>query len=174
MMLLAVVMMALTASASASASVDPLDPAKGGNVQCYMPDEQRRTCRSIASFVQINSSTYANKAMVLIAKEGPVILETVTPVILKAGAVCGFIRGEDIRAGKLYIAQGLLPASKATPLLAQLAQSSSWINGVEICTTYVPTKDGLTAKVAYDGEYQENSDQRVKWVRPGDGYSVAP
>ena len=163
-----------TATATAGASADPLKPAKCGSVQCYMPDEGRRTCRSIASYVPINSNTYSNKAMVLIAREGPIILATVTPVTLKAGAVCGFIREEDIRAAKLYVGQGVLPASKATPLLEQLARSSIWAKGMEICTTYVPTKDGLIAKVAYDGDYQENSDQRVKWIRPSDGYSVAP
>jgi hypothetical protein len=169
-----VALLIVASTASVGASEDPLDPAKGGSVQCYMPDEGRRTCRSIASYVPIDSGTYANKAMVLIAREGPIILETVTPVTLKAGAVCGFIREEDIRAGKLYVGRGLLPASKASPLLEQLAHSSSWAKDMEICTTYVPTRDGLIAKVAYDGDYQKNSDQHVKWVRPSDGYSVAP
>ena len=170
-------LLALLVAASAPtnyASVNPLDPAKDGSVQCYMPDDQRRTCHSIAAYVPIDKSTYANQAAVLISKDGPVILETVTPVTLKAGAICGFIRGEDIRSGKLYIAQRLLPPVEATPLLAQLAQSAKWLEDIEICTSYISTKDGLTAKVSYDGAYQENSDQRVKWIRPGDGYSVAP
>ena len=165
----------ITASVPTSdASVNPLDQAKDGSVQCYMPDDQRKTCRSIAAYVPTDNATYANKATVLISNKGPVILETVTPVKLKAGAICGSIREDDIRSGKLYIAHRLLATVEAAPLLARLAQSSKWLETIEICTTYTPTKDGMVAKVAYDGVYQEKSDQRVKWIRPSDGYSVVP
>lgn len=168
-------LLALTAStASADTSMNPLQEARNGSVQCYQPDDQQRTCRSIASYVPTGETTYANKAVVLLSPNGPVILETITPVTIRAGAVCGFIRAEDVRAGKLHVAGRLLTDAEAAPMLGQVVQSMSGIMGQEICTSYVQTADGLTAKATMNGVYQAGADQRVKWVQPADGYSVTP
>lgn len=168
-------LLALTAStATADASVNPLQEARNGSVQCYQPDDQQRTCRSIASYVPRGEAKYANKAVVLLSPNGPVILETITPVTIKSGAVCGFIQAEDVRAGKLHLGGRLLPHAEAAPLLGQVVQSMSGIIGQEICTSYVQTADGLIAKATMNGVYQASADQRVKWVQPANGYSVAP
>jgi hypothetical protein len=46
--------------------------------------------------------------------------------------------------------------------------------GKEICTTYVSVPGGLVAKVTIAGSYRADADQRVRWVKPSDGYQVAP
>ncbi len=168
-------LLAIAASTSiADLPSNPLTKAKDGSVQCYEPDDQRRTCRSIASYVATGETTYNNKAVVLISNNGPVTLETITPVIIKVGAVCGFIRAEDISAGKLRVSGKLLSDTEAAPLLVKVAQLMSGMIGKEICTSYVQTANGLTAKATINGVYEANADQRMKWIQPSAGYSVAP
>lgn len=172
-MLLALLTLAVP-TAVTDAAVNPLADAKNGSLQCYQPDDQRRTCRSIASYVPTGEATYVNKATVLLSTAGRITLETTTPVTIRVGAVCGFIRAEDVRAGKLRVADRLLPDAEAAPLLAQVMQSMSGLMGQEICTSYVQTVGGFTAKATMNGVYQASADQRVKWVQPSEGYSVAP
>ena len=155
-------------------SVNPLALAADGKVQCYQPDDQKRTCRSIAAYQRRGDGTYANTAIVLISTAGPVTLETITPVTVKAGAVCGSIRPEDINAGKLRVADRILSNSEAAPVLARIALSMASLINKEICTSYVQSAGGLTAKATIEGVYRSDADQRVKWVQPGDGYTVSP
>jgi hypothetical protein len=65
---------------------NPLEPALAGRVQCYEPNEAKKTCRALASYLRTGGPRYPNTALVLIA--ATVTLETTTPVEVKAGAVC--------------------------------------------------------------------------------------
>lgn len=170
------ILVVLAMAASEASPVAPMDPlaAADGKVECYQPDDEKRTCRSIASYQRTNDQTYANTAIVLVSSAGPVTLETVTPVAVKAGAVCGSIRADDIGAGKLRVAGRLLPEAEAAPVLSQIAESMAPLIDREICTSYEPSEAGLTAKATIAGVYQADADQRVKWVAPDEGYVVAP
>jgi hypothetical protein len=168
------VLIALAASASGVPSIDPLSPAASGQVQCYQPDEQKKTCRSIASYRAVGRSTYSNTAVVLLSEAPPVILETTAPVTVRQGAVCGAIRAEDIAAGKLRVSGRLFDDVEAAPLLARVAEAMKALINKQICTSYEASGDGLTARASIDGRYRADMDQRVKWVHPGDGYKVAP
>lgn len=164
----------LTAASAASPAIDPLLPAQSGEMQCYEPDEARKTCRSLASYDKRDASSYDNRAIVLISPSEPVVLETVTPVTIQAGAVCGAIRPEDIQNGKLTISGRVLSADQAAPVLSRIADAMKPIMGKRICTTYVHEKDALIAHATINGVAQPDMDQTVKWVKPSDGYSVAP
>lgn len=168
------IMVLAVSGASSIGPENPLAPAAAGQVQCYQPDDRKRTCRSIASYQRRDDGTYANTAVVLLSSAGPVTLETITPVTVKAGAVCGSIRAENINAGKLRIADRLLPDSEAAPILVRIVQSMAPLINKEICTSYEQSADGLTAKATIAGVYRSDADQRVGWVQPSDGYTVAP
>lgn len=164
----------LTAASAASPAIDPLLPAQSGEMQCYAPDEARKTCRSLAFYDKRDASSYDNRAIVLVSTAGPVVLETVTQVIIEAGAVCGAIRPEDIQKGKLTISGRVLPADQAAPVLSRIADAMQPIMGKQICTTYVHDTGVLIAHATINGVAQPDMDQTVKWVKPSDGYTVAP
>lgn len=167
--------MALAATnATPAMMTDPLAPAADGKVQCHQPNDEKRTCRSMASYQRRDDGTYTNTAIVLLSSAGPVTLETTTVVILKAGAVCEAVRLNDLNAGKLRVAGRLLPDSEAVRILPRIAQSMASIIDKEICTSYEQSAEGLIAKATISGEYRPDADQRVKWVQPDDGYQVAP
>lgn len=165
---------ALVASGAPAGLMHPLDPAIDGQLQCYHPDDIKRTCRSIAAYQRKADGTYANTATVLISSKGPVTLETLTPVTVKAGAVCGSIRAEDISKGKLRVANRLLSDSEAAPILVRIAQAMNAMTNKQICTSYEQSPTGIMARVTIDGVFRPDADQSVKWVRATEGYTVSP
>jgi len=165
--------MSILAGATA-ADAGPLAPAAEGMVQCYEPDDLARTCRSIAGYRLITGGTYANDAAVLISPTKNVILEITSPVEVKNGAVCGTARAKDVLDGRLRAAGSLVPQDKAAPALAQLVTALAAIIDKEVCTFYTP-KDGVfIARASIDGIDRPELNQRVKWIKPSEGYKVSP
>ena len=159
---------------AAPADSNPLARALAGEVQCNVPDVEHKTCRSIASYQKRPDGSYDDAAVVAIAPQGPVLLETKTVVMVKGQAVCGTLTKENLAAAKLRVAGQLLPDDQAAPVLAQIQQALAALMDKEICSTFVPEGDHLVAKSSVAGEYQAALDQPVQWVKPSDGYTVAP
>lgn len=153
---------------------DVLAPARAGLVQCYEPNELRKTCQSIAAYRQIQGARYVNQATVAVSPNGPVTLETVTEVVIRNDAVCGSIKSDEIAGGTLRMAGRPLDEDSARPLLERVRQSMAPLIGKEICTAYSPFKGALVTDVTIDGLAMPNGRQRVKWIKATDGYTVAP
>ncbi|MBO9499875.1 MAG: hypothetical protein J7496_17245 [Novosphingobium sp.] len=164
----------LTATANASGGPDPLSKADEGLAQCYEPNDAAKTCQSLATYRRNNDGSWDNTALVLLAPDEPLTLETVTTVYEKNGAVCGYIRKDDIAKGKLRDAGQLIPHQKAAPMLSKIAAGMAPLMNKEICTEYVQSGDDWIAKVKVDGGTATTPDQHIKWVLPSDGYAVAP
>ncbi len=173
-MALALIVYLAATGVPAQALMDPLAPARAGQLQCHQPDEARKTCRSIASYREVGEGRYSNTAIVLIAGEGPTTLETTTSVHVVDGAICGPVHAADIRKGKLSVAGRDADSAQASSTLEQVASSFAAMAGKEICTSYEPTAGGLIAKVKLGGTYVAAWDQHVIWVNPADGYRVSP
>ncbi len=161
------------AATGTQAYPDPLTPAASGQVQCYAPTD-RKTCTSIGTYTANGDGTFANGASILLNKQPVVIMQSTTPVTIKAGAVCGTITRDNIAKAGLTVNGQALPPEKAGPVLEQIAGALGSVIDHEICTTYVPDGAGFTAKSVMDGKAQPNQDQKVIWVSPSDGYTVAP
>lgn len=165
---------ALMALAAAQTFPDPLSPAANGQVQCYAPSDHK-TCASTTAYTANGDGTYANASTILLAKTpAAVVVQLTTPVTIKAGAVCGALRREDVTGATVSVNGQPIPAEKAAPVLAGLAGAMGKVIGHEICTTFVPTGTGYVAKSTMDGKPQPDQDQKVVWVSPADGYTVAP
>jgi hypothetical protein len=165
---------AAAAVSSASAYVGPLAPAGKGMAQCYAPDTTVKTCSSMATYHLNADGTFTNKAMVLISKSPPAILEMNTNVQVKNGAVCGTIREENITSARLTVNDADVPVDQAGPVLAQIASGMKAVVGHEICTAYVQSGGKMVAKATLDGVPKPDQDQVMLWVSPADGYKVAP
>ena len=173
MFLLAV--MALVAAALApDESGGPLHKSDEGYVQCYEPNDAAKTCQSLAAYNRNIDGTWDNTAIVLLAPKQPITLETVTPVTLKQGAVCGYIRSEDVLRGKLRFSGEPISDEKAAPILIRIAAGMTTLVNKEICTEYVQGPNDLIAKSKIEGGTTPIPDQHVRWILPSDGYIVAP
>lgn len=159
-------------AASAAGSANPLAMAEKGQVQCYRPDVQKKTCQSIASYHRTGLGTYDNIALIPVSNDAT--LETQTPVVIKGNAVCGSIRAQDMTAGILRVSGDVVAADAAKPILERIAQSLGPLADKEICTSYEPSGADFTAKITIAGTYRPDQDESVKWISPSDGYAVTP
>ncbi len=168
-------LMALAAAQSGYA--DPLAPAASGQVQCYAPTDHK-TCASMSGYTALGDGIYNNVVTVLLAKQPVFVMQTTTPVAIKSGAVCGAITRQSIAAAALNVNGQAMPADKAAPVLQRIAVSLGSVIDHEICTSYVPDSagpgTGFVAQASMDGKRQPDQDQKVIWVSPSDGYTVAP
>ena len=165
----------LAASASALSATGPANPlakAETGLLQCYRPNVQNKTCQSIASYRRTGPGAYDNKALIPVSNDAT--LETHTPVVIKGDAVCGSIRAKDMIAGTLRVGGREVAPDAAKPILERIAQGVAPLADKEICTRYEPSGTDFTAKITIAGAYQADQDEAVKWIGPGDGYTVTP
>ncbi len=166
---------ALLAAATAAQPVypDPIAPAAAGQAQCYTPDTTRKVCNSMSYYTVRPDGTFDNTAVVLLAPTPVVIIQSVTPVHVANGAICGTIQTEQIAAATLTVDGKTLAPAQAAPILARLTTAMQAVIGQEICTQYIPDGQQLTAKATMNGAPQP-PDQKVIWVSPNDDYRVAP
>ena len=152
----------------------PLTPAGSGKLQCYAPNTAAKTCKSLAGYKSRADGAIDNSAIVLISASPAITMETVSPVVIKAGRVCGKVEERDIDTAKFTVGPTQLDQQQAEPLRQQLRQAFQKIFGHELCTAYVPEGGVLVAKATMDGAPMGVPDEQVIWVAPDEGYSVSP
>jgi hypothetical protein len=152
---------------------DPLLPALSGQLQCYTPDEVRKTCGAMAWYRPDGDGRYVNRAEVPLTPDGSVTMTTSTQVRIVSGAECGTPRAEEIANAEVKARGRVVPADRAAPVLAQITEAMASLLGREFCTRYEQRGDGLSAEVSIDGIRRPDLDRRVIWVNASDGYRVA-
>jgi hypothetical protein len=167
-----VLAMALFAAPAAHAQSDPLAPARQGQVQCFEPDAANKTCAAIASYAFAADGTINNTSDVLIFPEPAIVMHITSPVTERGDQVCGPIRNEDIASAQFVIDGQPTSDDNAQTIRAQMREQLAAMIGVEVCSRFVPDGGGFRAVATAGGRPQP--DQRVAWVRPSDGYRVAP
>ena len=173
--LLTAVLIGAGLSAHGAELPDPIGPAATGQLQCYMPDKTRKTCASIAGYRANANCGIDNVATVLLAKNPTLTMETVSPVEIRMGQVCGKLRPQDLDSAKFTMGGRLLDAQQAASIRMQLQTAFQNVFGHEVCTGYVNQGGTLIAKATIDGvPAPPNADQPVLWVSPADGYQVSP
>lgn len=160
--------------AAVATGLGPLAPAEGGKLQCHTPNVARKTCMSIASYDRDADGTLQNTAVVLLRAEPLIVARSTAPVVVRGDAVCGRITESGFAAMQFTI-DGL-PADppNAEAIRNAIRPGFSATLNREICTRYVSAGDQLKGEVSIDGKRRPQLDQPVRWVSPGDGFSVSP
>jgi len=153
---------------------DPIAPAATGKLQCYLPDVAHKTCNSLAAYKKGPDGAILNTARVLISKSPVITMETVSPVAVKAGKLCGFVREQDIENAQFAAGDHALEEKQVAPLREQMKMAFKPIFDHELCTQYVADGDGFIAQATMDGQALPGGAQRVIWVTPDDHFKVAP
>jgi hypothetical protein len=171
---LTIAVCALAASAQAASLGAPLQPASEGKLQCYSPNTERRTCRSLSGYELKPDGTIANTASAMMAPEPVVVMTAVTQVTIKNGQVCGAIRAEQIQNASFTIGGAPASAEQTSTIRERVVAAMTSLFGVEICTTYETAAGTMTAEASIGGVRRPEADQTVIWVSPSDGYKVGP
>lgn len=164
----------LGATAFAAAPTGPLAPAADGKVQCFGYDRARKTCQSIAAYTAGPGDSVLNTASLLIARDPPIVMTTVSPVTIEGERVCGPIRQEDLAAATFTVSGAAAPPDAAQTLLQGLTGAMKGMIGKRVCVIFAPDGGAMVAHATMDSVPQPDSDQHVIWVAPSDGYTVAP
>lgn len=150
-----------------------LAPARAGQLQCSEPDILARTCSALASYTQRADGAYDNGYRVLVVDDPVVVMTGSSPVRVRSdGAVCGPLTRADLDSATFTVSGFPASTEDAAALRGQLAEMPDFV-AEEVCTRYTSVGDGLRADVTLNGQARPNS-ARVIWVRPEDGYRVAP
>lgn len=158
-----------------AAADDPLAPALSGQLQCFGPDVSARTCRALTALKRNPDRTWTSTVTSAPDPTQPLTLEVSSAVTVRDGAVCGTVRREDMIAGRLRYYGLVVPASRALPILARLADMLGTAAGREICTRFEPGEGTLMARGSVTGSPGTPvPDQPMIWVRPDAGYRVGP
>ena len=156
----------LLALAAVDPVTDPIGPALEGQRQCYGPDTERRTCRALAGYTREPDGRLLNQAEVLIAREPPVIMHSVSEVVVRDGAICG--RGGGVETATFTLLGRTLDEETTGNIRRVLTAEDRG----ETCTRYLDRGETLWADPVVDGEPVPGD--RVIWVSPEDGYVVGP
>lgn len=113
-----------------------------------------------------------NQAEVVLQPSPLVTMKTVSPVVVREGAVCGPLSGVD--KAQISVRGRRLPEEDAAPIRAQLQQSMASMLGKEVCTTYRRSGDWWIAEVTMDGVAQQEMNDTLLWVPASAGYTVQP
>lgn len=168
------ILLAFWLAASAAPLNEPLAPAFTGQVQCYQPDAARKTCASIGAYERDADGTIQNTATVLLRPQPLILMRSRAPVVVKNGAVCGVIAERDLQAATFSIDGEAADAANAEALRRAVGPGYAPLLNREICTAYEPNGQEMTGRVSIDGKRQPALDQRVRWVSPAEGFTVAP
>jgi hypothetical protein len=157
---------------------DPLAPAWDGLVQCYAPDQRQKTCRALAGYTRMPDGTIVNDAEVVLSFGEPVIIGRFRdPVFVRGDAVCGYAK-DDLETIVSVEIDGQLfdDSNDETGIRRAVAEVvRDQIGGEELCTVYEPLGNGdFRPRYYRDGKIFEVEDERVIWVRPEEGWRVAP
>lgn len=158
----------------AQAQTDVLAPARQGELQCYAPNVQAKTCGAMAGYTFDAQGKISNVSDVLIYPNPAIVMHMTSPVEVRDGAVCGPLRQDDIDHATFTV-DGQIPLAEDTQTIrTQFAQQTATLIGVDICTTYTPADAGaFRADATVGGTPHPEMTQTVIWVRPSEGYHVA-
>jgi len=151
---------------------DPLAPARIGDLQCYGADPVRRTCRAMAGYTFGTGGQILNQAEVVLQASPVVTMRTVSPVMVRDGAICGPLSGID--KAQISVRGRRMTEEDAAPVRAQVAASMANILGKEVCTTYRRSGDWWIAEVTMDGLARQDMNDTLIWVPASAGYTVQP
>jgi hypothetical protein len=162
----------LSAMAGPEDTPTPIEPTARGMVQCYSPNVERRTCRSMASYRVAADGGIENVARVLLPTSPEMVVEFTSQVTIRAGQICGYVRAADLDNARILINGVELKPSLAANYRAWAQTLYEDMLEREVCTAYIPDGGVFLTRITVDAAPWNEARMRVIWVSPADGYRV--
>jgi hypothetical protein len=159
---------------AASAQEDGLAPAREGQLHCYVPNVERKTCQMLASYA-FSGDSVTTSGGVLIMPQPLIVMNTTSSATMRDGAMCAPLTQADIDSAQFTIDGAAATAEQAANLRAAIAQQFAPLMNREACTRFTPAPGGgQIAEASLEGTPRPELNQPVIWVRPDEGYTIAP
>jgi hypothetical protein len=159
----------------AAASVsEQMAPARQGLLQCQMPDDLFKTCASLSKVVPLDAATYRIETDMLVDPNGPVVATVKSKVFVEGDEICDRMDPADLAAATVTAAGKSVSAASAARYRAVMRRSFASLERKKVCTRIVADEQGVTkvqGRIA--GKRMPQLDYDMRWVKPGDGWTVA-
>lgn len=172
-------MILITLAALATAAFTdpgPLAPARDGQVQCYEPDVDQKTCQSIVSYrFEANGQTISKAQMVL--NDGTrIVVIAEDEVYVRNHAECSSGDISPAHILSIELDGATLSGDDLNSVRQELASAmQEEIGEGEYCSTYHPKPDGsMTTVVTVAGQLRPDFTSTMRWVRREDGWRLQP
>lgn len=165
----------ITAAPASAQTEDVLAPARQGQLQCFAPDDARKTCQSLGGYAFRADGVIENAAQILVMPSPAIIMSVTSPVTVRNNAICGPLVEADINRATFTINGHPASEEHTTMMRSQLLSQMAEVLNVESCLTMTRGDDqSYLAETSMGGVVRPELGQRVLWVRPNDGWTVAP
>lgn len=165
---------ALICALPAVAQSDALAPARQGQVQCFVPNVAAKTCQSIGSYAFNANGVIDNVSETLIMPQPAVVMRASSPVTVRNNAICGPLTAADVGRATFTIDGRPASEQETANIRAGLTEQLAPMFNVEMCVSVTAVDGGYRADSTVGGVARPDLAQPVLWVRPEDGYRVAP
>lgn len=155
-------------------SGDVLAPARQGQVQCFVPNAAAKTCQSIGSYAFNANGVIDNVSETLIMPQPVVVMRASSPVVVRNNAICGPLTEADIARATFTIDGRPATEQETANIRAGLTQQLAPMFNVDMCVSVTAVDGGYRADSTVGGAARPDLAQPMLWVRPEDGYRVAP
>ena len=160
---------------SAASVAQQMAPAKQGMQQCQMPNAAAKTCFSLSRVRQTSPSTYAFDSEILVDEAGTITATIHSTVFVRGGAICEVMKRSDLDQATIASEGNRQGRAQSAEYRARLEADYAPVFGHTICTQIVADEDGsLTVIGTLDGRRIPAGDYPMLWVKPEDGWKVAP
>ena len=163
----------ILAAAPAPQAADPLAPARAGQYQCVVPNQEKKTCVGTTSYTIAADGSYESTTWLFLAPTPLVTMQLHTNGATKDSKLCETVKLADFQAGTVYL--NGKPADDATSnaVKSQMTAAVSALDGKSACSTIKPDQGGLMLnEVAIDGTVRADLSQKFIWVSAKDGYQL--
>jgi hypothetical protein len=155
-------------------SGDVLAPARQGQVQCFVPNAAAKTCQSTGSYVFNANGVIDNVSEILIMPQPVVVMRASSPVTVRNNAICGPLTADDIARATFTIDGRPATDQETANIRTGLTQQLTPMFNVEMCVSVTAADGGYRADSTVGGTARPDLAQPMLWVRPEEGYRVAP
>lgn len=171
---LAILWSAAPIAAGGAVLPPPIAQAAGGDVECYSPDIEHKTCGSMDSFTLKANGSIKQIGTAVLVRSPAIVSSMESAVTIKAGRVCVFVTLEAVGHATFTI-DGVQATPEQTAKLRDRMQTASRpLYNREICAAYVTDGDTLRTEVSVDGVAQPSANEHFIWIPASDGYKVHP
>jgi hypothetical protein len=153
-------------------STDPFARARDGWVECHDANTVARTCSAFSAYRFDGSGEVHNDAVLHVNAQPLIIVYSTSTVYARDAMVC-----EHVDRAVIYSARITMDGQPAPPQIDQQIKNTVWsvfVGVNELCSRVTTEGDAASVTVYFDGVERPEFAAQFTWIRPEDGYTLAP
>lgn len=148
-------------------------PIRQGKLRCGIPDVQRKTCGTLASYVLGPNDSYVVTFRGVISNDGLIMGYSATGQF-RNGELCLMVGTRDIDAATFIKGGVAFSGDALTRMRGEMRALFAETDDREVCNRDLGQQGVFRSEGWVSGERDSRYDKDVIWVDPKDGYTLGP